>query len=70
MILELTDEQRAFQQQVGRFAADRVASQAAAIDEAGTFPRALVSEAAALGLMGVTVPVAWGGGGRAEGATM
>jgi butyryl-CoA dehydrogenase len=64
MILELTDEQRTFQQQVRRFAAERVAAEAAAIDEAGTFPRALVSEAAALGLMGVTVPAAWGGAGR------
>jgi butyryl-CoA dehydrogenase len=64
MILELTDAQRDFQQQVARFAEARVAPHAAAIDEAGTFPRALVSEAAALGLMGVTVAAGWGGAGR------
>ena len=64
MILELTDDQAAFQQQVVRFAADRVAPEAARIDEQASFPRALVREAAALGLMGVTVSRAWGGAGR------
>ncbi|MEP6918235.1 MAG: acyl-CoA dehydrogenase family protein, partial [Acidobacteriota bacterium] len=64
MILELTDAQRAFQQQVARFASERVAPEAAAIDESGTFPRELVSEAAALGLLGVTIPPDWGGAGR------
>jgi butyryl-CoA dehydrogenase len=64
MILELTDEQTAFQQRVARFAAERVAPAAGGIDESGTFPRALVREAAALGLMGVTIPAEWGGAGR------
>jgi butyryl-CoA dehydrogenase len=64
MILELTDGQKAFQQQVAAFAADRVASQAAAIDERGVFPRELVREAAAVGLMGVTIDAAWGGAGK------
>ncbi len=64
MILELTDAQMAFQQQVAQFAKDRVAPEAAAIDEAGAFPRDLVHEAAALGLMGVTVAEAWGGAGK------
>jgi butyryl-CoA dehydrogenase len=63
MILELTAEQRAYQQRVEQFAAERVAPQAAAIDERGTFPRDLVREAAALGLMGVTIPTEWGGAG-------
>ncbi len=63
MILELTAEQQAYQQRVERFAADRVAPQAAAIDEQGTFPRDLVREAAALGLMGVTISKEWGGAG-------
>jgi butyryl-CoA dehydrogenase len=40
-----------------------VAPQAAAIDASGAFPRALVQEAAALGLMGATVPREQGGAG-------
>ena len=64
MILELSAEQQSFQQQVERFAAERVAPAAAAIDEAGVFPRDLVREAARAGLMGVTIAREWGGGGR------
>ena len=64
MILELTDGQRKFQEAVVRFAGERVAPGAAAVDEQAVFPRALVKEAAALGLMGVTVPTEWGGAGR------
>src|SRR5918996_1076517 len=64
MILELTDDQRSFQQQVAQFARTRVAPRAAAIDESGEFPRDLVREAAQLGLMGVTIPQEWGGSGR------
>jgi alkylation response protein AidB-like acyl-CoA dehydrogenase len=64
MILELTDAQKAFQQRIERFANDRVRPEAAAIDAQGTFPRSLVGELAGLGLMGVTIPVEWGGAGR------
>ena len=64
MNLDLTEEQKAFQTSVARFAADRVASQASAIDERGAFPRELVREAAAFGLMGVTIDAAWGGAGK------
>ncbi|MEO5896698.1 MAG: acyl-CoA dehydrogenase family protein [Vicinamibacterales bacterium] len=63
MILELTDQQKAFQQKIEAFSNERVAPQAAAIDEAGVFPRALVDEAAKLGLMGVTIDPEWGGAG-------
>ena len=63
MILDLTDEQKAFQARVAGFAANRVAPQAAAIDERGAFPRELVREAAAFGLMGVTIDAEWGGAG-------
>jgi alkylation response protein AidB-like acyl-CoA dehydrogenase len=62
--LELTTEQRAFQEQVEAFAAERVAPAAAAIDERNTFPLDLVREAAARGLLGITLPKNWGGGGR------
>jgi butyryl-CoA dehydrogenase len=64
MVFDLTDEQRAFQSGVERFATERVAPHASAIDEHNAFPRALVSEAAALGLLGVTIPREWGGAGR------
>ncbi len=63
MILELTEAQIAWRSRIEGFARERVAGQAAAIDEQGTFPRALVAEAAALGLLGVTIPAAWGGAG-------
>ena len=59
MILELTPEHESYRQRIERFAADRVAPQAATIDELGAFPRDLVREAAALGVMGVTIPAAW-----------
>lgn len=64
MILELTDKQKAFQKEMEAFAAERVAPEAAAIDESGLFPRALVKAAARAGLMGVTIPREWGGAGR------
>jgi butyryl-CoA dehydrogenase len=64
MILELTDDQRRYQVDVSRFASECVAREAAGIDEDGVFPRALVREAATLGLVGATIPAEWGGGGR------
>ncbi|MFN8058258.1 MAG: acyl-CoA dehydrogenase family protein [Vicinamibacterales bacterium] len=64
MILEPTSEQRAFAAQVTAFAAAEVAPHAAAIDETGTFPRAILERAAAAGLAGVTIPADWGGAGR------
>jgi butyryl-CoA dehydrogenase len=63
VILELTSEQEAFRERVAAFAAARVAPQAASIDETGAFPRDLVNAAAGLGLMGVSIPKAWGGAG-------
>jgi butyryl-CoA dehydrogenase len=64
MKLELSEQQKAFQEAVQAFARERVAPQAAAIDESGAFPRDLVREAAALGLMGMTISSEWGGAGR------
>jgi len=64
MKLELTPDQKAFQQMAGTFAADRVAPAAAGIDDDGTFPLALIKEAGALGLLGVTIPREAGGAGR------
>ena len=64
MRIELTEDQRRFQQLVSGFAAEEVAPRAREIDETGAFPRDLVSAAAALGIMGVTIPREWGGAGR------
>jgi butyryl-CoA dehydrogenase len=64
MDFALSAEQEAFVATARAFARDRVAPAAAAIDESGEYPRALVAEAAALGLMGVTIPKTAGGAGR------
>ena len=64
MQLAPTPEQLAFKASVETFARDRVAPAAAAIDEQNVFPRELVAEAGALGLMGITVAPEWGGAGR------
>jgi len=64
MILELTAEQEAFQRQVEAFARDVVSLRAAGIDKSGEFPADVMHAAAAHGLLGVTIPRAWGGAGR------
>lgn len=64
MNFALTPEQEAFVAEARRFARERVAPAAARIDESGDYPRDLVTEAGALGLMGVTIPRALGGAGR------
>lgn len=61
MHLELTPAQQAFQSTVEAFAARVVAPRAAAIDETGEFPLDVMRAAAAEGLLGMTVPVQWGG---------
>jgi alkylation response protein AidB-like acyl-CoA dehydrogenase len=64
MNLSLTPEQQAYEAQVADFAKEHVAPQAALIDERGTFPVELIKAAAARGLMGVTIPTLFGGGGK------
>ena len=64
MRLELTDDQEAFRVAVRRFADQHVRPHAAQIDDDDRFPRDLVREAGARGLMGVTIPVEAGGAGR------
>jgi butyryl-CoA dehydrogenase len=64
MILELTAEQTAFQQQVEQFAREIVAQRAAGIDKSGEFPADVMHAAAGHGLLGVTIPKAWGGLGK------
>ncbi len=48
---------------VSRFAQDKIAPRAAAIDESNTFPRDLWPELGRLGLHGITVEEKWGGAG-------
>jgi butyryl-CoA dehydrogenase len=64
MFLELTAEQEAFKQQAERFAREIVAQRAAGIDKSGEFPTDVMHAAAGEGLLGVTIPKAWGGAGR------
>src|SRR6187397_140950 len=64
MILELTSEQLAFQQQAERFAREIVAQRAAGIDKSGEFPTDVMHAAAGQGLLGVTISKTWGGAGR------
>ena len=63
MILDLTDDQKAFRERIQAFASETIGPRAAAIDEEGAFPLDLVKAAAGLGLMGVTIPKADGGAG-------
>jgi butyryl-CoA dehydrogenase len=64
MILELTPEQIAFQQQIQQFAREIVAQRAAGIDKSGEFPADVMHAAAGQGLLGVTIAKAWGGLGK------
>src|SRR5712671_5510199 len=64
MILELTDDQKAFQATAQRFAREIVTQRAAGIDKSGEYPTDVMHAAAAHGLLGVTIPRAWGGAGR------
>ena len=64
MILDLTDDQKRFQEEIAGFSAARIAPAAAAIDESAAFPRELLKELASRGLLGMTIAKEWGGGGR------
>src|SRR5450830_904629 len=64
MMLELTPEQAAFKQTIEQFAREVVAQRARAIDKSGEFPLDVLNAAAEHGLLGVTIPTAWGGAGR------
>lgn len=64
MNFELTRDQQVFREQIEQFARDVVAPHAASIDKTGEYPADVMHAAAGQGLCGVTVPKAWGGGGR------
>ena len=61
--LFLTEDQRSARDLARRFATERVAPLAAAIDRDDEFPRGLYREMADLGLLGLTSPEEYGGGG-------
>jgi acyl-CoA dehydrogenase len=63
MDLSLTAEQEEIRKLVRAFAEREVKPRAEAIDHRGEFPRDLVEKAAALGLLGILVPEAYGGAG-------
>jgi butyryl-CoA dehydrogenase len=63
MEIELSEEQKLLRDSVRRFAEEVVRPRAKEIDESGEFPRAFFDQAGELGLAGVTVPEAYGGGG-------
>ncbi|MCX7169304.1 MAG: acyl-CoA dehydrogenase family protein [Proteobacteria bacterium] len=65
MNFELSDEQKTIRDTFARFCDARIAPQAAALDEAKVFPRALFQELANLGFFGMRYPEEVGGSGMA-----
>jgi butyryl-CoA dehydrogenase len=63
MDLDLSPEQTMIRDTARDFAAREVAPQAAAIDRQHRFPREIIAKMGELGLMGVAIPQAFGGGG-------
>jgi len=63
MQIELTEEQKMIQALARDFAEKEVRPIAEEIDREARFPRETVRRMGALGLMGIAVPEAWGGGG-------
>ena len=61
MVLDLTPNEQAFQASIDRFAQEVVTPRASSIDETGEFPLDVLRAAAPLGLLGATIPTAWGG---------
>ncbi len=65
MNFELSPEQTAVRDNFARFCDERIAPQAAALDEARAFPHALFKELAELGFFGMRYPEEVGGSGMA-----
>jgi len=63
MDFELSPEQHQVRETFARFCDERIAPQAAALDEAHAFPRELFGELAAMGLFGMRYPEDVGGSG-------
>lgn len=56
MDFNLSEDQRAFQEMAGKFAADELAPNAARWDEEKIFPRDVLKKAADLGFGGIYIP--------------
>ena len=65
MNFELTQDQQQIRDTFARFCDERIAPQAAALDEAKQYPRALFQELADLGFFGMRYPEEVGGSGTA-----
>src|SRR5512134_1383882 len=63
MDFELSEEQRQVRDTFARFCDERIAPQAAALDEAHAFPRELFAQLAQMGLFGMRYPEDVGGSG-------
>ena len=63
MHFELTDEQQLLEQTVREWAGREVAPRIAALDRAHEFDRGLLPQMADLGLLGMSIPAAYGGAG-------
>ena len=63
MNFDLAEEHELVRKTVRDFAEQRIAPQAAELDRTGSFPYDLVAELAELGLMGMTIPEEYEGGG-------
>ncbi len=65
MNFALDEQQRAVRDVFARFSDERIAPQAAVLDDAAEYPRALIGELGALGLFGMRYPEQAGGSGMA-----
>ncbi|HET6947024.1 MAG TPA: acyl-CoA dehydrogenase family protein, partial [bacterium] len=63
MDFRLSDEHRVVQAAAADFAAREILPSAAALDHTGEFPREVIGKAAEAGLLGMTIPEAYGGSG-------
>jgi butyryl-CoA dehydrogenase len=62
--MELTQEEKAFQDRIRAFARDVIEPKAEQIDRTGEFPWETVTEMAKLGIMGINFPTEYGGAGK------
>jgi len=62
-LTQITDEERLFQESVGKFATQRIAPLSAAMDESQQMDPGLLRELFELGLMGIPIPEEFGGAG-------
>jgi len=63
MLIDLSPEQESLREVASRFAADRIRPVAAHFDESSQFPREIIGEGHALGLINLTLPAECGGTG-------